>query len=120
MTGARRPTGVTIVAVIVLVNGLLTTIGAIIGLTGGGDTASSIVSLILGILTLLVAAGLFSRSPVARVLTTIVLALSLAGAIFGLGVTAGTSAMVWPIISGALSLIGIVLLYTRQANAYFR
>ncbi len=119
MTG-RRPTGVTFVAIIVLLNGVLTTIGAIIGLTGGGDTVSSIVSLVLGILTLLVAAGLFGRSQLARVLTTIVLALSLAGAIFALGVTAGTSAMAWPIISGLLSLVGIALLYTRQANAYFR
>jgi len=116
----RRPAGVTIVAIIVLLNGVLTTIGAIVGLTAGGDAVSSIVSLVLGILTLLVAVGLFSRSQLARVLTTIVLALSLAGAIFGLGVTAGTGAMAWPIISGLLSLVGIALLYTKQANSYFR
>ncbi len=51
----QRPTGVTIVAIIVLLNGLLTTIGAIVGLTGGEHVASSVVSLILGTLLLIAA-----------------------------------------------------------------
>ena len=117
----QRPTGVTIVAIVVLVSGLLSITGAIISLTTGGHVVSAIVSLALGILTLAVALGLFSHSRVARILTTIVLVLQLAGAIFSLCATGfGTISVIWPIISGVLSLVGIALLYTKQANAYFR
>ena len=115
-----RPIGVTIVAIIVLVNGVLTTIGAIVSLTSG-QTVSGIIGLIIGILTLLVGLGLFSRSQIARILTTIVLILGLASAIFAIGsVGFGSINVIWPIISGLLSIIGIVLLYNKQANAYFR
>lgn len=117
----RRPTGVTIVAIIVLLNGLLTTIGAIVGLTAGEHVASSVVSLILGILTILVGAGLLTGSRLSRLLTTIVLVLSLAGAIFGMGAVGfGAWAVFWPLVSALLSLVGLVLLYSKQANAYFR
>ena len=99
----QRPTGVTIVAIVVLVSGLLSITGAIISLTTGGHVVSAIVSLALGILT------------------TIVLVLQLAGAIFSLGATGfGTISVIWPIIAGLLALVGIALLYTKQANAYFR
>jgi len=116
-----RPTGVTVVAIIVLIDGALTTLGAILGLMTGGHTASLIVSLILGILTMLVSAGLFARSQIARVITTIVLALSLVGAIYSMGAAGfGSMAVIWPLITALLSLAAIALLYTRQANAFFR
>lgn len=117
----NRPTGVTVVAIIVLVNGVISTLGAILTLMSGGPAASTIVALILGVLTLLVAAGLFMGSQIARILTTIVLVLQVASAIFSIGSIGFTSGTVaWPIISGVLSLVGLVLLYTKQANAYFR
>jgi hypothetical protein len=115
-----RPIGVTVVAIIVLVNGALSTIGSIIALTSG-QTVSGIIGLILGILTLLVALGLFSRSQIARILTTIVLVLNLASAIFSIGAVGfGNVNVIWPIISAVLSIVGVVLLYNKQANSYFR
>ena len=116
----NRPVGVTVVAIIVLVNGVLSTISSIIALSNG-QTASGIVGLIIGILTILVGLGLFSRSQIARILTTIVLVLSLASAIFSIGAVGfGNINVIWPIISGVLAIVGIVLLYSKQANAYFR
>ena len=113
--------GVTIIAIIVLLNGLLTTIGAIIGLTGAEQPAASIVSLIIGILTLVVGAGLLGGSRLSRLLTSIVLVLALAGAIFNMGATGfETWAVVWPILSAVLAIAALVLLYSKQSNAYFR
>jgi len=117
----NRPTGVTVVAIIVLVSGVIGTIGSILRLLSGEPIFAPIVALILGVLTLLVAAGLFMGSQIARILTTIVLVLQIASAIFSVGSIGFTSgAVAWPIISGLLSLAGLVLLYTKQANAYFR
>src|SRR5690606_10651455 len=97
---SERPGGGTVSAIIVLLNGLLTTIGAIIGLVNEAEPASSIVSLIIGILTLVVGAGLLGGSRLSRLLTTIVLVLALAGAIFNMGATGfETWAIVWPILS---------------------
>ncbi len=120
MAARTRPMGVTIVAIIVLVSGVIGTIGAVISIASGTIVAGTI-SLILGILTLLVGAGLFARSQIARILTTIVLVLQLAYSIFTLGSTGfATAAVVWPLLSGVLAIVGIVLLFTKQANAYFR
>jgi len=116
-----RPTGVTVVAIIVLASGVINTIGSILQLIAGGPSFASIAGLIIGIVTLLVSAGLFMGSQIARILTTIVLILQLASAIFSIGsIGFSNGAVAWPIISGVLTLAGIVLLYTKQANAYFR
>jgi len=114
-----RPLGVTIVAIIVLVSGAIGTIGAIISLANG-STASGIISLILGILTLAVAGGLFARSQIARIITAIVLVLQIASSIFSIGSGFGTFAITWPLISGILALAALILLFTKSANSYFR
>lgn len=117
----NRPTGVTVVAIIVLFSGVVSTLGAILKFISTGVDFASIVAVILGVLTLAVAAGLFMGSQIARILTTIVLILQIASSIFSIGSIGFTSGMVvWPIISGVLALIALVLLYTKQANAYFR
>lgn len=128
----KRPGGVTLVAVIVWISGALNVIGGVIALitasttaevngvpgAAGSLTVSAIVSIVLGVVTIIVGAALLRGSQLARVLTTIVLALNLVSAIFLLvGVPGG----VWQgIINGVLALLGIILLYTRSANAYFR
>ncbi|MFB2597063.1 hypothetical protein ACEXQE_04645 [Herbiconiux sp. P17] len=128
----RRPGGVTLVAVIVWISGALQVIGGVIGLitasttaevngvpgSAGTLTATAIVAIVLGVITIVVGAALLRGSQIARVLTTIVLALNLASAIYLL-VAVPTS--LWQgIINGLLALLGIILLYTRTANAYFR
>ncbi len=123
---ATRPAGVTLVAVIVWIDGLLQIIGAILGLIGLGAVAEAsrgaaaallIVSLIIGVITIAAGVGLLRGSNVARVLVTIFLVLSIAKAIYSL-VSGGAVAQ--PIITALLALIGIILLFTGRASAFFR
>jgi hypothetical protein len=128
----KRPGGVTLVAVIVWISGALQVIGGVIGLitasttaevngvpaSAGTLTATAVVAIVLGVITIVVGAALLRGSQIARVLTTIVLALNLASAVYLL-LAVPTS--VWQgLLNGLLALLGIILLYTRSANAYFR
>lgn len=123
---ASRPAGVTLVAVIVWIQGLFTLIGGILALIGapmtgtmaGGYFTIAIISIILGIVTVAVGVGLLRGTNIARVLTTIVLILSLANAVYS--IIANPASVVTPLISAVLAVIGLILLYTGRANDYFR
>ena len=122
---AKRPGGVTIVAVIVWIQGFLSALGGALLMIGAntpngnlqGMQVAGLVSLILGIITIIVGVGLLRGSSVARVLTTIVLVLSIASAVYAM-VTTGNLAT--QIISLLLAVIGLILLYTKAASDYFR
>lgn len=122
----RRPGGVTLVAVIVVLNGILELLVGILGLAGvvavgaGVLAPVPIVAIVLGILTILVGLSLLRGGQIARVITTIVLAIDLAYAILGIFQSTGSSSIWSPIVSGLLALLGIVLLWTRRASAFFR
>ena len=122
---AKRPTGVTVVAVIVWIQGLFTAIGGLLSTlaapTHGAQASvyltAGIIGIILGLITIAVGAALLRGSNGARILTTIVLVISLLNAVYTLIVLPFNT---WsPIINGLLALVGIVLLYTRQASAFF-
>jgi hypothetical protein len=132
---ARRPGGVTLVAVIVWINGLLEVIGGAIILfalgsasatvqvdgIAGGRTAIityAILAILLGIITIVIGTGLLQGSRVARVLVTIALVLSLIGAILGTISLPGQA--VGPLVTGFLALIGLILLWTGRASDFFR
>ena len=122
---AKRPGGVTIVAVIVWIQGFSSALGGALLMIGAntpngnlqGMQVAGLVSLILGIITIIVGVGLLRGSGVARVLTTIVLVLSIASAVYAM-VTTGNVAT--QIISLLLAVIGLILLYTKAASDYFR
>ena len=128
----KRPGGVTLVAVIVWISGALQVIGGVIGLITASTTAevngvpgsegaliaTAVVAIVLGIVTVVVGAALLRGSQLARVLTTVVLALNLASAVYLL--IAVPSSLWQGVLNGLLALLGIILLYTRSANAYFR
>jgi hypothetical protein len=122
----RRPGGVTLVAVLVVISGILQLLGGILGIAGvaaigaGALAALPIVAVVLGILTILVGLSLLRGGQIARGITTVVLAIDLAYAILGIFQTVGTASVWSPIVSGALALIGIALLWTRRASAFFR
>ncbi|OAN35022.1 hypothetical protein A4X17_11035 [Plantibacter sp. H53] len=115
----------TIVAVIVWIQGFLSALGGALLMIGAntpngnlqGMQVAGLVSLILGIITIIVGVGLLRGSGVARVLTTIVLVLSIASAVYAM-VTTGNVAT--QIISLLLAVIGLILLYTKAASDYFR
>jgi hypothetical protein len=125
----RRPGGVTLVAVLVILNGLLEILLGVLGLAGVALVAVPALAvlpaipLVLGILTLLVGISLLRGGQIARGLTTVVLAVNLAYAIYGVvqAVVAGSGDGLWsPVISGLVALIGLVLLWSKRASAFFR
>ena len=77
-----------------------------------------LIQLALGIITIVVSLGLLRGSNGARIVVTVVFVLNLISAVF---VIFFQQAQVWSgIVSGVLVLIGLVLLWTRQANEFFR
>jgi hypothetical protein len=122
----KRPGGVTLVAVLVVLNGILEILAGVLGLAGvaiaglGSLAIVPIIALVLGILTILVGVSLLRGGQIARGLTTLVLAVDLAFAVWGIIDNVGSSQIWSPIVSGALALLGIILLWTRRASVFFR
>lgn len=122
---SKRPGGVTLVAVIVWIQGFLSAFGGALLMIGantpnGNQSGFSIVgllSLVLGVVTIIVGVGLLRGSSTARVLTTVALVLSIASAIYAMISTGNVATQV---ISALLAVIGLILLYTRAASDYFR
>ena len=118
---ASRPGGVTLVAVITWVTGLLQIIpGLVILFNPSAFPGSALLAwliIIVGIITVIVGASLLGGSKVARVLVTLSLMLSVAGAI----VTAlFAPAQAWSAISsGLFAVIGLILLWTGRASDWF-
>ncbi len=91
-------------------------IGAVISLLAGGG-GNAWVALIVGILTIAVSLGLFRGNNVARILLAILFVLNLVVAVWALVI--GVS--VWSaIITGILAIIGLAILFSSRANAFFR
>ena len=118
-----RPAGVVLVAVLSWISGALDIVGGILLLAvSDAQTADhrvvAWVSIALGIVTILVSVGLFGGNTAARALVTIVFAVNIAAAIVLIVTHQRTLASA--IASGVVALIGLLLLYTRRANEFFR
>ena len=131
-TSARRPGGITLLAVLIVVSGLLGLIGSIAVIIGRGNddfvrdtgVGSStllwvgIVGLIIAVVYLLVARGLTRGSGLARGLAALVAVLSLASGIYQAIIHSGS--LRWSaIVSAVLALIVLSLLFSPRANAFF-
>ena len=122
---ATRPGSVTFVAVLTYLNGILDIIGGVVLLltrdqvAGAGDSAaittSAIVSLLLGIVTVVVARGLLRGSSVSRALVAVVMVIDILNGVLLLF----TSQVVTGVIQILWSLLIVALLFTRRANAFF-
>lgn len=120
MAMTNRPLGVTLVAIIAWVSGLFQIIASIVVIFAGlFITWLAIVgwfSLVVGIVTLLVGVGLWRGNPTARTIAAIVFTVTIILEV--ISIFAGDS--VWSAIGGMiLPAIGLILLYTRSARAYF-
>jgi hypothetical protein len=124
---APRPGSVTFVAVLTYLNGILNVIAGVVilftrdqlaGGNGGalaGVTTAAIISILLGVIVIVVARGLLRGSPGARAVVTVVMIIDILNGLlmgFTSQVTGGVIQILW-------SLLIIVLLYTRRANAFF-
>jgi len=112
----QRPGGVTLVSVIAWISGAVQIVHAVFGLIGGQGTAAWI-ALAIGILTIAVSLGLSRGTNVARIIMAAVFTLNVAVGVWALLI----SPFIWiPLFTALLALIGLLLLFTRRANAYFR
>lgn len=122
----KRPVGVTIVAVLAWISGLFSILGGILLIVSGLEVESTprgllitgaVISIIIGIIVIVVSLGLFRGSNAARVITTVVFVLNIANAVFQMF---GGNQSLWTAILSALpAIIGLILLWTRSANAFF-
>jgi len=117
-----RPGGVTLIAVIAWISGAVNIIAGILMLIAGLMAPDALwyglIQLVLGVITIAVSFGLLRGGSTARVVVTIVFVLDLISAVF---VIFFQQAVIWSgVVSGILVLIGLVLLWTRPANEFFR
>lgn len=120
MATASRPIGVTLVAVIAWIAGAWDIVQGVLGVVAGLATwnvLGSWVLVFIGALTIAVSLGLFRGNPSARLVVVIVFAL---GALVAAALMAIGSAPWGGIPTIVLGIVGIVLLFTDRANAFFR
>jgi len=110
---SRRPFGVTLVALIAWITGLLQIVSGVFTIF----SPAGWIAIVVGIVTIVVSFGLFGGNNGARILAAIVFAINVIGSIYLL-FTFQTSfwSALW---SGIFPLIGLLLLFTRSANAFF-
>lgn len=112
----RRPSGVTLVAVLAWITGAIQIVDGVVGLLSG-QGGGAWVALVVGIVTIAVSLGLFRGNRTARTVMAVVFVLNIAVGVWALIL----SPYIWiPLTTAALALIGLALLFTRRANAFFR
>jgi len=119
-----RPIGVTIVAIVVWLNGLLQILGAATALfafagleAGPALVTTAVLSLLLGVLAIVLGVGLLRGSATIRGLVTVLLVLSIANAVFAIFLSPAQA--VTPVLTIVLAAVGIVLLWTASASQFF-
>lgn len=126
-----RPGGVTLVAVLTWISGLLdiisgslllfqTSVSATVEQFGGASQliASALLTILIGVVIIVVAIGLLRGNNASRVVITVFQMLSIIGSVFlAIAYPAGAIAEYFSI---AVAAIVLILLWTGRANAYFR
>src|SRR2546429_7857100 len=114
--GRSRPLGITIIAIIVGIYGILGIIGGI-GLLTGGVTILGLITLILGVLYLVLAWGLWTLQPWAFWATVVLEVITLINGIIALTQHSVGSGL----LNIVLSLIILIYLFAdRNVRAAFR
>ncbi|MFD4422860.1 hypothetical protein ACFWN7_15345 [Agromyces sp. NPDC058484] len=126
-----RPGGVMLVAVLTWISGALdilggtillfqTSIASTVEAFGGASQliASAIVTILIGVVVVAVAGGLLRGSPGARLVVTIFQVLSIVSSVF-LAIAHPATA-IGEYVSMALSLIVLLILWSRRSNEFFR
>lgn len=118
----KRPVGVTIVGVLILIAGVFYVVGGLISIIGAaadGFTpliALTVVLLIIGLIYLLVARGIFSGSRGARLIVGIVTVLQMIAQVINLF---GSEGIASPIISLIISIVILWILYGSSGKRFF-
>lgn len=125
-----RPVGVTVVAVLTWISGLLDIVGGSLLLVQAGVDAavaklggalpligSGLFTVILGVVVIIVAVGLLRGNNTARVTITVLEGLSIVGSVF-LAIAYPPGA-IGEYVSVAVAVVVIALLWMGRANAFF-
>ena len=130
---ARRPAGVTLLVVLIVIGGILQIVAGIILILGHKNAtvlreshrssdflfALGIVGAVLGIIYLLVSRGLATGNGFARFIVGLISLISLAGGVWA-AVTQHGNVRGQGIASTIVGFIVLALLYSPKANAFFR
>ena len=122
MTGTR-PFGVSLLTIIVVIYGALAVVAGILALIAGGGSAligAAIATVIMGLIYLFVAKGLWNGSRFARFLVAVVTLLSLATGVLVLIFGDGTNARTSGAVQALIAVIVLALLFNAKAKAFFR
>lgn len=113
-----RPVGVTVVGVLIVIAGVLGIIGGIIGFVSGETAGLGIgvfaLSILIGLIYLLVAKGIFSGNRGSRLIVMIVTVIGLVAGIVSLFGSFGNG-----LIQILWSVIILALLYSGRAKEFF-
>ena len=126
-----RPGGVTLVAVLAMISGVLDIIGGSLLLFQtsaeatverfGGESqliASALFTILVGVVVIVVAIGLLRGNNASRIIITIFQMISIIGSVFlAIAYQPGAIAEYFSI---AVAVIVLFLLWTRRASAFFR
>ena len=120
--GIARPMGVTLVGVIIVSSGLLGVLLGVLGLFNLNDAVGAgiwgvLVSMVIGIIYLLVAKGIFDGNRISRLIVAILTVINLLKGISYL--FAGREIIVNGLIDIIVALIVLYLLYGGKARVFF-
>lgn len=127
----RRPAGVTLIAVLIWLSGILNLIGGIIlvvtrdnvdverQLQTNSDTllALGIVSIVIGLIILSVAGGIRRGSGFARAVVSLLLVLEIASAVYVIVKIPGHNTTSF--VTGGIAVVALLLLWGPRANRFF-
>lgn len=116
--GVQRPFGVTLIMILIVINGILTVISGVISalmLRDDINIVYSLILIILGLIYLAVAGALGRGNRAARMLIAVVTVLMLIVGILGLF----SGNLVTAIVQIAISVIILLVLFSRKAGAFF-
>lgn len=119
---ARRPGGVTLVAVLVWISGFLSLLTSVLLLISGpidwsGNSTVALIAFVVGLLTIFIAGGLLKGNTAARMLISVLQVLTLIGAVGHLALNTVTA--INDIISIALAVIVLLILWSKRSNRFF-
>ena len=111
-----RPFGVTLVGIIIIIEGILALLAAVVALFGIGDGFTSailaaLVSGVLGLIYIAVAKGIFDGNNGSRLIVAIVSIINIVVGIFNF-LNGG-------LIQILVAIIVLILLYSAKAKAFF-
>lgn len=117
---ARRPMGVSVVAILILLTGIGLLARGVLGLVRGGEGPAgmvvAIILLVVGLVYALVAKGIWKGNRVSRIIVTILSAIAIIGSVIAL---TEPGEVVSSIVQIVIASVILALLYGRQARGFF-